>query len=404
MRILHTSDWHLGKHLEGHSRLEEQEYILKSLTKTIKENDIDLVLIAGDIYDTSNPPAKAEKLFYNTIKDISEDGKRVVIAIAGNHDSPDRLSASRVLAYDHGIVLLGTLNDIPSVGKLGSHEIIDSGRGYIEVNINSEKAIIGLLPYPSEQRIKEVFKDVTDLESMQISYSEMVGKIFDEINQKYREDTINLAMSHLFVEGSITTDSERPIQIGGGLVVEGSKLPNKAQYIALGHLHRPQRVKKSETAFYSGSLLQYSSSEIGYSKGVYIIEAQSNEAPKISEVFLENIKPIEIWKCDTLEQSIKRCLDNNDRQTWAYLKIKLNQVLMQSEIKKLKELKPDLLSIMPIYDIEEELQNEPVDITKKNISQLFKEFYLSERGVNPKEDLLELFDEVVREAGDINEA
>lgn len=405
MRILHTSDWHLGKHLEGHSRIEEQEKILKSLVKMIKEKDIDLVLIAGDVYDNSNPPARAERLFYDTIKEISEDGKRIVVAIAGNHDSPDRLSASKVLAYDHGIVLLGTLEDMPEIGKLGNYEIVDSGYGYIELKMNDENIVLGLLPYPSEQRIKEAFKDVTDLQSMQVSYSEMVGRIFDRINEKYREDTINVAMSHLFVEGSESSDSERPIQIGGGLVVEHNKLPKKAQYVALGHLHRPQRVKNTEKqAYYTGSLLQYSSSEIGYSKGVFIVDVKPNKEPVISKEYLENVKPIEIWNCDSLEDAIKRCIDNQDRDVWVYMRIKLEDVLMQSEIKKLKELKPDLLSIMPVYDERDEENEVPIDFAEKHISELFKEFYTSERGVNPKEDLLELFNEIVCEAGDVNEA
>ncbi|WP_066507695.1 exonuclease SbcCD subunit D [Abyssisolibacter fermentans] len=405
MKILHTSDWHLGKYLEGYSRLDEQEKILKSLINLIKEKQIDVVLIAGDIYDNSNPPARAEKIFYDTVKEISEEGKRIVIAIAGNHDSPERLSASKALAYDHGIILMGTLEDIPSTGKLGNHEIIDSGRGYIEVKVNEEKAVFGLLPYPSEQRLKEVFKDVNDTESMQVSYSHRVGQIFAKINDKYRDDTINIAASHIFVEGGETSDSERPIQIGGGLVVEADKLPSKAQYIALGHLHRPQRVKKSEKeAYYSGSLIQYSSSEIGYSKGLYMIDIVNGQKPVMEEIFLENIKPIEIWKCNGFEEAIKLCNDNSNRDVWVYLKIRLKQVLMQSEIKKLKEIKPDLLSIIPIFDEVEETQHEQIDFNEKNISKLFEEFYIHERGVKPGEELLNLFNSIVYEAGDINEA
>lgn len=92
MRLLHTSDWHLGKLLEGHSRLEEQEYFLEDLLKIAEENTVDMVFVTGDIYDTYNPPAQAEKLFFTSIKELSRGGECPIIIIAGNHDSPDRKS------------------------------------------------------------------------------------------------------------------------------------------------------------------------------------------------------------------------------------------------------------------------------------------------------------------------
>ncbi|MCT4621221.1 MAG: exonuclease subunit SbcD, partial [Marinisporobacter sp.] len=98
MRILHTSDWHLGKNLENSSRIEEQEKFIDDFVDLVEENNIDLVIIAGDIYDHSNPPAKAEKLFYKALKKISKDGERIILIIAGNHDSPERLVAASPLA------------------------------------------------------------------------------------------------------------------------------------------------------------------------------------------------------------------------------------------------------------------------------------------------------------------
>ena len=95
MRILHTADWHLGKNLEGHSRLDEQEQFLNNFIDIVKLNNIDMVIIAGDIYDSSNPPARAEKLFYDTLKKISNNGETLTLVISGNHDNPERLIADR---------------------------------------------------------------------------------------------------------------------------------------------------------------------------------------------------------------------------------------------------------------------------------------------------------------------
>ena len=139
MRILHTSDWHLGKTLEQYSRLEEQEEFLEEFIGIVKDNDIDLVLIAGDIYDNGNPPAKAERMFYNTISEITSSGKTAVLVIAGNHDNPERLVAASPLAYEHGVILLGEPKSIARQGVFGEYntdnnydfEIIESGEGYI---------------------------------------------------------------------------------------------------------------------------------------------------------------------------------------------------------------------------------------------------------------------------------
>jgi len=94
MRFIHTSDWHLGKTLEGHSRIEEQEKFCEDFIKLVEEKNIDLVIIAGDIYDTYNPPAQAERLFYKTVSKLADNGRRCVFIISGNHDNPERLSAS----------------------------------------------------------------------------------------------------------------------------------------------------------------------------------------------------------------------------------------------------------------------------------------------------------------------
>lgn len=141
MRILHTGDWHLGKNLEGVSRLKEQEAFLQDFVRIVEEQNIDLIIIAGDIYDTSNPPAAAEKLFYDTLKKLSKNGERITLVIAGNHDNPERLIAAGPLAMEHGIIMVGTPKTIVSTGQYGEHEVVDSEKGILslglEVNMRS---------------------------------------------------------------------------------------------------------------------------------------------------------------------------------------------------------------------------------------------------------------------------
>lgn len=126
MRFIHTSDWHLGKNLEGHSRIEEQKMFCSDFVKIVEDNDIDMVVIAGDIYDTANPSAEAEKLFYSTVSKIAANGKRCVVVIAGNHDSPERIEAASPLAFEQGILLFGNPLSKTSTGKFEGFEIVEA--------------------------------------------------------------------------------------------------------------------------------------------------------------------------------------------------------------------------------------------------------------------------------------
>lgn len=398
MRILHTSDWHLGKYLENQSRLQEQESILQDIIDIADEREVELVIIAGDVYDNSNPPAKAEGLLYRTLKKLGKNGERIVLVIAGNHDNPHRLTASTPLAKEHGIILLGNPKSKGEIGAIGKHKILEAGEGYLELEINGQKAVVLTLPYPSEQRLNEVLGDIDDERQLQRNYSEKVGEILGKLSSKFREDTVNIATSHIFVMGGESSDSERVLQVGGGLTVRGEKLSIGAQYIALGHLHKPQRVKSDKVeAIYSGSPLQYSRSEIGYSKCVYIVDIEPSEKAKTEEILLKNRKPIEVWRCSGIQEALEICEKNQDRDVWAYLEIETDKVLNQGDIKTIKKLKPDILSIVPILE-EIEIDNEYLESMKeKNIIELFKEFYLNQKKVEPTKDFMDLFTEIAGE-------
>ena len=167
------------------------------------------MLIAGDIYDNGNPPAKAEKMFYSTLKNITSSGKTAVLVVAGNHDNPERLVAASPLAYEHGVILLGEPKSIARQGVFGEFntdhnhdfEILESGEGYLELSIRGEKAVVITLPYPSEKRLNEVLSTELDDKERQKSYSDRIGELFENLALKYRDDTINLVISHLYVMG-----------------------------------------------------------------------------------------------------------------------------------------------------------------------------------------------------------
>lgn len=401
MRILHTSDWHLGKTLEQYSRLEEQEEFLDEFEEIVGKNDIDLVIIAGDIYDNGNPPAKAESMFYKTLNNITKGGKTAVLVIAGNHDNPERLVAASPLSYKHGVILLGEPKSIARQGSFGEEgpdnkcefEIIESGEGYIELSIRGERAVIITLPYPSEKRLNEVLSESLDDEDRQKSYSDRIGKLFEKLSTKYRDDTINLAVSHLYVMGGEESGSERSIQLGGSLSVSPAIFPKKAQYSALGHLHRPQKVPGTSGKIrYSGSPIQYSKSEINYSKGAFLVNVQAGKEAEISQIMFRNYKPIEVWKCNSVEQALEKCEAEGERNIWVYLEIKTKEIISTENIKEMKRLRRDIVSIQPILeglDTEEDLVE---SLREKSMEEMFKEYFIKEKaGLEPSKELMDLF-------------
>ena len=401
MRFIHTSDWHIGKNLEGHSRLEEQEKFCNDFIKIVETNNIDMVIIAGDVYDTSNPPAGAETLFYKTICKLADNGNRCVLVIAGNHDNPERLSAITPLAKEQGIIILGYPLSSTTKLKYNGYEIVEAKEGYMKLDIKGEKVCVITLPYPSEKRLNDAIRGVESEEELQKTYSSKIGDIFRKLEENFEEDSINIAVSHLFVCGGDSSDSERQIQLGGSLVVDKHDLPQKSQYTALGHLHKPQKVSERLNVYYSGSPLQYSVKENMYAKGANIVEIHAKENPVITPIYFNNYKPIEIFKCDGIEEALKVCEDNKDRDIWSYFEIKTEEVISQDNIKKMKSYLKDIVEIKPIITSEYEENN--IDVKEKSMAQLFNDFYKFKEKCEPRGELMDLFLNIVSEEGEDDE-
>ena len=401
MKILHTADWHLGKMLEGHSRINEQKEFINEFVEIVKNKDPDLIIIAGDIFDTYNPSSEAEYLFNYAIKNISEDGQRPVLIIAGNHDSPERLESIKPLAAEFGALILGTPNSKVDCKDYKGFSILNSEKGYIELLKDNEKASIIALPYPSEKRLNEIFeRKVTDKE-FQKTYSERIGEIFNELSKKYfKEDTINIVASHFFVNGGSSTESERKIELGGIYTINPEHLPINADYIALGHLHNYQKVAKHKNAFFSGSPIQYSKSEANHIKGIIFIDIQKGKEIKTEKIMLKNYKPIEVWKTNSIEEAIELCKKNSESNAWVYLEIKTETPFTGEEIKELKKYKKDIIEIKPIFINTIETDNKQNYEKTYTDLELFKMYYKNVKNINPKNELIQTFLELINEVGE----
>lgn len=245
MRILHTSDWHLGRNLEHVSRMDEQRGFIDCLVRIADEEDVDLVLVAGDIYDTYNPSAAAEELFFDAMDRLGGKGGRAVIVIAGNHDNPDRLCAASPLAYKNGIILLGYPGSDAGEYRIEAEgiSIAGSGPGWLELSMSrcDHNAVVLTMPFPSESRLEEVLAGRADEAVLQDAYSDKVGGILDALSGKFRDDTVNLIVAHLFMLGGSTSDSERTLQVGGAMTVDPSVIPEKRTMRHSGTCTGPSR-------------------------------------------------------------------------------------------------------------------------------------------------------------------
>ncbi|MDD7114613.1 MAG: exonuclease SbcCD subunit D [Lachnospiraceae bacterium] len=398
MKIIHTADWHLGKNIEGHSRLPEQELFLKDFVRICEQEEADLILIAGDIYDSYNPPAMAEQLFYDTLKQLSRDGACMTVIISGNHDAPERLTASGPLARDHGIVMAGTPNTIIPTGQYGQNVITESGPGYIHAVIHGEKADLLLVPFPSEKRLAEIYLDETQEDSQKAeSYGQRIHTLFAQLSEHFKPDAVHLIISHLFVMNSMEDGSERSIQLGGSYLVGSEVFPENADYIALGHVHKPQKVPECARARYSGSPLHYNQREISFENQILSINVHPGLPCEIKEIPLPIYKPIEIWKCENVEEALSRCEENKNRDCWVYMEIKTDHYIHEEDIKAMKKRKADILSIRPIFP--DSTENSPGlhEPEEQPFDVLVKDFYRRKFHVDMEEETLELLMEIVNE-------
>jgi exonuclease SbcD len=385
MRILHTADWHLGRTLEGRSRLEEQAAFIDELVAIVRDQEIDVILMAGDVYDSVNPPAAAEQLFFEALSRLSDGGRRHVVVIAGNHDHPDRIASAAPLAHKQRISLLGW----PASGLLA-----------LDVPRTGERALVYALPYPSESRLRTLLVDETGEEPLRRAYSERVAQIVAQETREFGPGTVNLVMSHLYVLGGKETDSERPIQVGGAYTVDAAALCTGAQYVALGHLHRPQTVPAPIPLRYSGSPLAYSFSEAGQAKSVSVLDLAPGKAAQPEEIFLSSGRPLVRWEARQGLVEVYRWLEEGrDANAWIDLEIHLNESLSMEQIQRLRLLHSGFVHIRPVYPQQEggeELRSAQANLP---IDELFRRFYERQTGgAQPEPELVRLFLELVQDS------
>lgn len=381
MKILHTSDWHLGKKLEGLKRIEEQKKFIDTLEMIVMEENPKVILIAGDIFDTPNPSSEAESLFFDSLKKLSNLGKRAIVIIPGNHDSPERLSACKNLARDFGVIIYEKPFEKKEVGKYGDFQIIQSSKGGITLEIEGEKIFIYSLPYPSELSLDEEFDEEN-------SYSKRIGEILQEGIKEVSCDIPKVVMTHIFITGSEGDGDEKAIELGGARGVALEDLP-EVDYIALGHIHRPIKYI-GKRAYYSGSPIEYRLTENKFSKKIFIADIKGGLSTEVKEIILKNYKPIKNYEVNGIEEGVAFSQKMSDCQEWIYLKIRTDSFIPNHQLKEIKKNK-NILEIIPMTKNGEVTLDSVIDYGDLDIKNAFVEFYKSFDGGEPREETINLF-------------
>jgi len=317
MRFLHTSDWHLGRILHGRSLIEDQAHVLDRFVDLVRDARPDAVLIAGDVYDRAVPPAEAVELLDDTLSRIVLGQGVPVLVIAGNHDSPERLGFGARLLAERGLTIVGRV-DAPRAVAFED----DWGR-----------VVVHPLPYAEPALVRDAFGD--DVADHEAALAALLGRV----RAAHPAGVRSVVMAHAFVAGGAESDSERPLSVGGSAVVDAG-LFDGFDYVALGHLHRPQRVGADHVR-YAGSLLKYSTSEAGHAKSVSLVELRAPGERTVEEIALAPLRDLRVLT-GSLDALIASAATDPAREDYVFARLTDRGALLDP-MARLREAWPNAL-------------------------------------------------------------
>ncbi|MDF3049611.1 MAG: nuclease SbcCD, subunit [Pseudonocardia sp.] len=272
VRLLHTADWHVGKTLKGVSRIDEQEQVLREIVRIAREQEVDAVLVAGDLYDSAAPSAPAQRLVVRTLMALAGTGAQVVV-IAGNHDHAATLDAYRPFAWAAGVTLVGAVRTAETGGVVQF-----TGR-------SGERATIAVLPFLSQRYAVRAAELVANTPAQNTgAYDQQIRGVVGSLTAGFRTDAVNLVMAHLTVLGGTFGGGERAAQSIFEYAVPAAVFPVDAHYVALGHLHRRQVLAAPAPVHYCGAPLAVDFGEQDNTGVVLLVEATPTTPARVTEI------------------------------------------------------------------------------------------------------------------------
>ena len=378
MRILHTSDWHIGHRLYERRRIEEHRQFLDWLLTTLQEHAVDVLLVAGDIFDTALPSSEATDLYYQFLFRLYNETHAHAIITAGNHDSPMRLAAPR---------------EFLRMGRIHVVGEIDSALDPIVLRNDKSAVAIAAVPYLSESEILPHVSLETQIEKTE-RYRAMIKQLYQRHVDQMPKEIPKILMGHFVVHGGEEIGSERIIQIGGSTAVRIGDLPDGIDYMALGHLHRPQSIRGASYPIqYAGSPLPMTFKEALYDKKVYLLDLAKTNDNRLTELTIPVFKELCRVR-GNYDQVLLRANAVDEDWTGKYIEVQLigQQIGDRDKIRDafsnrggqvLLIRPPDVQPHEPDLSLEELSETSPEDV--------FAEFYQAEHGVDAPNEIRTTF-------------
>jgi len=367
-KILHTSDWHLGKKIFRRSRIGEQKSFLNWLVEIIVKEKIDIVIIAGDIFDTPSPPNSALDLYFNFLEEVSLLKSCHIVIISGNHDSANFIQAPAKILKRHNI----------HIKTKFSKNLKDN---IINLNINDSSIAIKCLPYFRSYELydfleKDEVLDSTAVESIMKDFASTWPK-------ETKEESFKIMIGHHAFGDFSATGSEHVINIMGLESLKLNWFQGQFDYIALGHIHKTQKMSKEENIFYSGSPLPLRFSE-KQDKHCLLVNISSPTKESVTKIKVPNFKDIitiqgdDLSILETLESTLNVLSSSNSTNAFFEVKLKLpgpNTELTNRLYERIQDCGHELLSLVPEYENQEDFSDKPISINEMNILELFSIYY-----------------------------
>lgn len=333
VRVLHTSDWHAGKTLRGRPRADEHRAVFAEITGIVRERGVDLVLVAGDLFDTAAPGPEAEQIVWQALLDLAGTGASVV-ALAGNHDHPARFDAARGVAGHAGITLVGRPRR-PDDG------------GLLEFRARSGARIqVAALPFCSQRHVIKAahLMGFEAADNAQV-YARWMAQVVGAVCAGFDAGAVNILAAHLAARGGVKGGGERDAQLTEAYWVDPADFPATAHYVALGHLHRTQPLASGAPAWYCGSPLQLDFGETENQPSVLLIEASPDAPATVERIPLTGGRRLRTLTGTLADLALRAGTTGDD-----FLRVFVAEPARPGLADEVRELFPDAVDVRVVHD------------------------------------------------------
>jgi exonuclease SbcD len=382
VRILHTGDWHVGRTLHRRQRLEESTAVLGEVVAIAREETVDLVLVCGDVFEHYAPSAEAEKIVYATLLALRASGAEVVV-IPGNHDNAKRFSAVEEVFAAAGVRIVSEVRR-PQEG------------GVLELSARDGTRVqIACLPWVAERMLYTAADLMREQAEPFKEYAEELPRLIGLLCAGLDPDAVTLLAGHLFVSGAFVGASERELTVSQIFGIHAAALPTVVQYIALGHVHRPQDVPGAATpARYAGSLLQLDFGERGQAKSVTLVDVEPGRPARVSERALTLGRRL-VQVRGTFDELAAHAVSEENE----WLKVELvcdgPQPGLADEVRRILPNAVEVRLDYPRVDADRRAG----DLRRLTPRELFACYYRERHGAELAGEVAALFDELLEEVG-----